>query len=243
MPSDMQILELTLNSPAGNLAGDEALLERCEARGGPGILRFWESPIPFVVLGYANKVDEEVEPAACRELAIPILRRCSGGGAVVQGPGCLNYSLVLPIAAAGLEAGITATNRFVMQRNARALSRALGRSVQVSGHTDLAIDDRKFSGNAQRRKREWFLFHGTFLIDFDLELIQKVLRPPPRQPDYRRDRSHAAFITNLPVTREAIRSALISEWMADELADEISSEAIERLIRGRYARDEWNLKW
>jgi lipoate-protein ligase A len=109
----MNHLDLTLSTPAENLACDEALLEEAEALGGE-VLRFWESPVHFVVLGYANKAREEVDIEACRTRCVPILRRCSGGGTVLQGPGCLNYSVILRIEAAPELQSITETNRFVM---------------------------------------------------------------------------------------------------------------------------------
>src|SRR5688572_6131078 len=96
-PCSMRWLDLTFPTPAENLACDEALLDLCEAGFADEVLRFWESPTHFVVVGYGNKVDSEVEVAACRADGIPILRRCTGGGTVLQGPGCLNYSLVLRI--------------------------------------------------------------------------------------------------------------------------------------------------
>src|ERR1041384_3554800 len=93
----MKLLDLTLPTPAENLACDEALLDACEGGAADEVLRFWESSTPFVVVGYGNKVAREVNVAACEARGIPILRRCSGGGTVVQGPGCLSYALVLRI--------------------------------------------------------------------------------------------------------------------------------------------------
>ena len=58
--------------------GDEALLESAEAGESGEVLRFWESPVHFVVVGYANKVASEVNLPACEARGIPILRRCSG---------------------------------------------------------------------------------------------------------------------------------------------------------------------
>ncbi len=94
----MKHLDLTLPSPAENLACDEALLDWREENGGEEILRFWESPETFVVVGYANKIATEVNVENCRAKQIPIFRRCSGGGTVLQGAGCLNYALILRIA-------------------------------------------------------------------------------------------------------------------------------------------------
>ena len=61
----MHYLDRTLDSPAANLALDEALLDRCE-EGGPEVLRFWEPLEYFVVVGYANQVETEANVPVCR---------------------------------------------------------------------------------------------------------------------------------------------------------------------------------
>ncbi len=81
----MKYLDRTLGTAQENLAGDEALLDGCEEGGSDEILRFWEPRQYFVVLGYPNKVSAEVNLDSCRTLGIPVLRRCSGGGTVLQG--------------------------------------------------------------------------------------------------------------------------------------------------------------
>src|SRR5262245_61180745 len=86
----MNLLDLTLPTPAENLACDEALLDAAEAGESDEVLRFWEPKQLFVVVGYANKVVTEVNVSACESCGVPILRRCSGGGTVLQGLGCLN---------------------------------------------------------------------------------------------------------------------------------------------------------
>ena len=117
----MKLLDLTFPSPAENLACDEALLDWCEADDGEEILRFWESPKTFAVVGYANKVAAEVNVAACKAKGIPIFRRCSGGGTVLQGAGCLNYALILQIAENSPLANISSANQFIMEQNRAAI--------------------------------------------------------------------------------------------------------------------------
>jgi len=236
----MFCLDHAFPTPAENLACDEALLDAAEEQGGAAVLRFWESPSHFVVLGYANKAAEEADIGACLALDIPILRRCSGGGAVLQGPGCLNYSVILRIDHAPELQSITGTNQWVMSRNRDAIARLLGRAVSVEGHTDLATGLLKFSGNAQRRKREWLLFHGTFLLDFDLSLIGKALKAPPRQPDYRQQRPHAEFVTQLKLSGASVKAALRDVWDAKTPCPGVPHEMVQGLVASRYARDEWN---
>jgi len=93
----MQLLDLTFPTPQENLACDEALLEMCERGYDREILRFWEPSSLFVVLGYSNPVSTEVDHEACRTAGVPILRRYSGGGTVLQGSGCFDYALVLEV--------------------------------------------------------------------------------------------------------------------------------------------------
>ena len=234
------------NLPAAEfLATEEALLDFCEDHSDhPGFLSFWESPQYAVVLGFGKKLADEVHQDRCRDLGIPILRRTSGGGTVLQGPGCLNYSLVLPIEAPDELNAITATNIFVMQQIHTALAPIVPGQLAIQGYTDLTIDTVKFSGNAQRRKKRTILFHGSFLIDFNLDLIPQTLQEPAQQPEYRRHRPHRDFLRNIQVDRATLIQSFQQAWKATEkcegsTADEIAERA-EKLVSEKYSRDEWN---
>ncbi len=237
-----QFLDLSFDLPAHNLACDEALLESAENGESGPVLHFWESPVYFVTLGYTNRAAIEANGAACAAHRVPILRRCSGGGTVLQGPGCLNYALIYPIEVGGA-LNVGATNDFVMETNRRAVQDALGVEVERAGHTDLAIEGRKFSGNAQKRKAGFFLFHGTILLDFDLNLVQKLLLPPSKEPDYRARRNHLEFIRNLPLSRDEVKEALCRAWNASEKTEVWPRERVEVLAAEKYGRDEWNFKF
>src|SRR5207247_8877424 len=85
-------------------------------------------------------------------------------------------------------------------------------TVEIRGQSDPATGDLKFSGNSHRRRREFLLFHGSFLLNFDLGMIEELLKFPSKQPDYRSGRSHEEFVTNAEVAGDAIKSALIRAW-------------------------------
>ena len=248
----MKNLDLTLPSPAENLASDEALLDWCESGGGEEVLRFWESPETFVVVGYANKIAVEVNVENCRAKQIPIFRRCSGGGTVLQGAGCLNYALILQIAENSPLASISSANKFIMERNRAAIesevrSQKSESGISVSGHTDLTLNSHlstfnKFSGNSQRRRKNFLLFHGTFLLNFDLALASEFLRIPSKQPDYRASRSHGEFLTNLNLPVDKVKAALKKSWDAIEELKEFPKSEIQKLAVQKYSTDEWNFK-
>jgi lipoate---protein ligase len=237
----MEYLDLTLASAPANLACDEALLDACDDGSGAEVLRFWEPQDCFVVAGYSNEVAREVNLAACRQGGIGVFRRCSGGGAVLQGLGCLNYSLVFKIDGRPALETITGANRHIMERQREALAAVLQQAVEIKGCTDLAVGGLKFSGNAQRRKRRALLFHGTFLLRFDLALMDQFLNMPSRQPDYRNGRPHDRFVMNLHVAAPAIKDALREAWKARALLRDAPD--CRQLIEHKYARDEWNLKF
>ena len=235
----MKFLSTTFETPEENLACDEALLDLSAQQRDEEILRFWESPRHFVVLGYANRAKAEANLKACELANIPVLRRCTGGGAVLQGPGCLNYGLILRRSASGLLQTIADTNAFVLDRHKRALTVLLGSEIEFLGTSDLALAGRKFSGNAQRRKGDWILYHGTFLIGFDIRLIDEFLPPPSKQPDYRRGRSHTEFLTNLKTSSVEVKEALQNAWHVKDAVQLQLQEEIDRLVRSQYARQEW----
>ena len=247
----MNFFDFTFPSPEENLACDEALLDFHERRGAGGVLRFWEPTRHFVVVGYGNHVASEVNVGACEAGGIPVLRRCSGGGTVLQGPGCLNYSLVLKIEEDGPLGSISSANRFIMERNRVAMKSTFktpGAILTVAGHTDLISQGgpdqaRKFSGNAQRRKKRFLLFHGTFLLNFDIALVEKYLRMPSREPGYRGGRSHENFLMNLNLPAETVKDQMRKVWGAKDLLKEIPRDAIALLAGDKYVTKEWNFKF
>lgn len=164
-------------------------------------------------------MDEAVDAAACAADHVPVARRLTGGGTVVIGPGCLNFSLVLSL-------------------DQRPALREVGRSYQVllaalatalaipglvrQGLSDLALGDLKVSGNAQRRSRRALLHQGTLLGALDRPLMTRYLREPSRQPAYRARRPHGAFVTNLSLPTRELRVRLRALAVMLNSADEFS---------------------
>lgn len=209
----LRLLDLTLSLPVENLALDEALLEELDELGGHPVLRFWESDRLFVVLGRSSRLTDEVDLATCERDGISILRRISGGGTVLQGPGCLSYAVVLPLNWHADLADIRSTNRFILERMASAVHEwEPGTSFQ--GISDLAIDGMKISGNAQRRTKSALLFHGTILHGMSADIVSRYLKHPSRQPNYRSDRPHQSFLRTIDAPPQAIKQTMAAAWNA-----------------------------
>jgi lipoate---protein ligase len=237
----MRYLDLTFSTPEENLALDEALLDEAEQSTAPQeTLRIWQPSRLAVIIGRSSRAGDEVHADACREMQVPILRRTSGGAAVVIGPGCLMYSVVLSYRLRPALRMLDRAHQLVLDTLVGALRPSVPQ-VHREGTSDLAIGDKKVSGNSVRVKHEHLLYHGTLLYDFPLHLVERLLAMPARQPGYRDRREHGAFLANLPLDEVTIRRAVRMAWNAEEPSSEWPGGAIARLVAERYGRESWNL--
>ncbi len=205
----MDVLFWSASTVAENLAFDESMA-RSAFSTGRRLLRFWWGGPPAVVLGSSERAEQAVNSAACAQLGVEVLKRCTGGGTVLQTRDVLNYSLVTPAPdrldpMAGFRQGTDLI---------RALLEAFGLAGTVLGTCDVAVAGRKISGNAQARRWRSLLVHGTLLVDFDFDLAEKVLPHPLREPEYRQARRHRDFLVTLRALgvnadRETIESVAV----------------------------------
>ncbi|MDE1921651.1 MAG: lipoate--protein ligase family protein [Candidatus Omnitrophica bacterium] len=221
----MQLRDISFPTPQENIAFDEALLRLAEKEGSGEYLRFWESSRVFIVLGRTGSAEADIHLFQTKKDHIPVLRRFSGGGTVVQGPGCLNYTLVLSKDKRPELNDLRRSYQWIAGQVIEALQRA-GKEAYFRPLSDLAFGpaEKKFSGNAQRRLKKYILHHGTILYNFDLALIHRYLRHPQDIPEYRRGRSHEDFVTNVPVDPGVFKNHLSQVFQAAMPADPSTQE-------------------
>jgi lipoate-protein ligase A len=154
---------------------------------------------------------------------------------------------------------ISSANSFIMEKNRAAIESILPIShlpsansrISVRGHTDLTlithrstlITEQKFAGNSQRRRKNFLLFHGTLLLNCDLNLIGDLLLMPTLSPDYRDGRSHKDFVTNLGLPGEKIKAAFAQAWGVNEEFKNPPLAEIKKLALEKYSTREWNFKF
>lgn len=240
----MRALDCTLSSPALNLALDEALLNSVERGLAPETLRFWESPVFFVVIGTAQALHDEVYEDRCRGDGVAILRRCSAGGCVLQGPGCLNFALALRTEGRPEIAALHPSYNFILGAIIRAFARR-GLHLETAGVSDLALEGRKISGNAQRRRRRAILHHGTLLYRADTARMDRYLKEPLKRPVYRGERTHAQFVAALPLPPAALQAVVCEAFgVGRDYGELLPSESDEcrELARCKYQSDAWTYR-
>jgi lipoate-protein ligase A len=183
-----------------------------------------------------------VDVAACEFERLAIFRRLSGGGTVMQGPGCLNYSLILRNGV-DIPLGITESFQFVLEHHKQCMQQLVEDRVEIAGISDLVVNQQKVSVNAQYRKRWFTLVHGTFLLNLDPAIVTRCLRLPSKQPAYRQNRSHGCFMRNLHLDPINVRKALRAAWYANDQFTDIPNALIADLKKSRYARPDWIRKF
>ena len=140
----------------------------------------------------------------------------------------------------------------------RALN-AQGIATVLRGQSDLVIEgedgvDRKISGNAQFRKHNVLVLHGTLITRPDLiETISEFLKHPPKEPDYRAGRTHRSFLGSLPDSFDisAFYSCFAREFRqllgVDRLIPLNETDrrevyrSVRQLVYGSYASRDWIL--
>ena len=180
-------------SPVDDLAFEAWMLDRAAA--GHPCACFTSWPGPVVVLGYAQD-PADVDLEACRALAIPVLRRLTGGTGVIH-RGDLGLSLALPSSHAWAEGVVSLYGRF-LDALGPAL-RAAGAAVERTHDAPhaarvrspicfedqlsdtLLVDGRKAVGCAQTRRRGAVLIHAAVLLGLDAELYGRLFRVAPER--------------------------------------------------------------
>lgn len=260
-------IDLTLPTPHQNIAFEQAMFDAVEINspefksdsvpnsktGLPSaepteFLRLWEPQTKFVVLGRSGKIEDEAFVQRCRKDCVEIIRRASGGGTILAGVGCLMYSVVLSSIKNPALRDIGYCHQYIAKRMKSAFANC-GKLIELHGHSDLCVQDddgitRKFSGNAMRLGRSNLIYHGTLLISFELEAIARYLQFPSKRPDYRDQRSHLEFVTNIEVDSAALRQSITAAFGASrEITTAEKSYLLKQteiLVADRYSKDDWN---
>lgn len=172
---------------------EDDLVEQARATG-RALCRVYRPHETCVVLGRGGSEERELLRAAIDADGVPVYRRPGGGGAVVLDDGNLVIVLALPLPGLG---AVTEAFRLASGIVIGALAACGVGGVAQRGVSDLALGDRKLGGSCLRRERGLAHYATTLLVSPRLELLDRYLQHPPREPDYRAGRAHADFVTSL----------------------------------------------
>jgi lipoate---protein ligase len=199
--------------PQAHLAAEERLFEALRAEPAPHAMFYINAPC--VILGRSNEAAVWANGAHAVADGVPVLRRFSGGGAVYQDERVLNYSFLLPkslIVGRGVNASPQGYIDLFRSMVIGALA-PLGGAWTAGGISDILLNGRKVSGNAQRLSSTLVLHHGTLLLECPLAEIERYLPVPPNRPGV----AHRGFVTGLREEGLALSPALACLMLVQRL--------------------------
>ena len=175
-----RLLPLETHDAFMNMAIDEAILNARVAEQVPNTLRFYRWRPSAVSVGKNQTPENEVYLEACKQMAVDVVRRISGGGTVYHDfEGEVTYSVVAKTSDLGT-ADITTVYFKIYEAITDAL-RLLGVPADFSGGDakncpNLTVNGKKISGSSQTITRGVVLQHGTILRSVDLPKMFQLLK-------------------------------------------------------------------
>ncbi len=154
----------------------------------------WRPERIFIIIGRSNSPETSLYVDRILTDDIPVLQRPSGGEAVILTP------RTLVISAVRREGNQLASLRYFRHYNGLIIAALESLGVEglgQSGISDIALAGRKILGSSMYRNRERVFYHAVLNVAEECTLMERYLRFPVRQPDYRRNRSHDEFVTSL----------------------------------------------
>jgi lipoate---protein ligase len=206
----------TIPALPGTVRKNDALFMYGASRSRPFVLTYEQERVE-VVGGPSLRRETEIHIGRCLKDEVPVYERRGGGGTVVLAPG-----MVITIVVDDRPSGVGATTLFNMIHDSMiTLLQEQGiRGVVRCGISDLAIDGRKILGSSLYMGNHPFFYYyqSSLIVDADLGLLDRYLKHPPREPDYRGGRTHRDFCTSLARAGRSISSASIRELFDNRLA-------------------------
>jgi len=194
-----RVIDTGAGGPCENMALAEAMLKGClEGKSQPG-LHWYTWSAPAVTVGYFQDIEETVNREACRAMGVRVVRRITGGRAVVHHRD-LSFSLIVPSNGDMIPAGIRRSYRTIAQgfveglnslgikayladgRNTGSFERIRRRAQPACFLTrissEILVSGRKLVGFAQKRSGGWILMQGTILMGVERSLWEDLLFYP-----------------------------------------------------------------
>jgi lipoate-protein ligase A len=154
----------------------------------------WQPAREFIVIGKGNKPEQALFDETILADGLPVLRRPSGGEAVILTPDMLCVSAVRNTTAQ------QPSRWYFRHYNGLIRSALEARGVSDVDHrgiSDLALGGRKILGSSIYRNKHRVFYHAVLNVAGTTDPMERYLRMPQREPDYRRLRPHREFVTSL----------------------------------------------
>jgi len=261
MEKSWRFLPVSVNDGYTNMSIDESILLSRIKGIVPNTVRLYQWSPSTVSVGMHQSIQQEVDSAAIDRRGFQLVRRISGGGAVLHANGAeITYSVVarIPELIANASGGtaIESCYNIILEAIQKTLAKISLPSMPGVIHCPaMLVDGKKFSGNAQCVKNNYLLQHGTILLHVDPDEMYSVLKPPETVTKSRMVRSVKAKVIGLeeylgtsidPVDfgeklKDSFTELLGISFFDGELVPEEISLA--DALKSKYMDDAWRMKY
>ncbi|MEY8304398.1 lipoate--protein ligase [Anaerosalibacter bizertensis] len=232
------------NDPFFNHAVEEYLMNNFDEE----IFMLWINK-PSILIGRNQNTISEINIDYIEENGIIVVRRLSGGGAVYNDLGNINFTFITyrDNSKAQVKNGF---EKFALPV-VNAL-KSLGINAEFTGRNDITIDGKKFSGNAQHFGKDKLLHHGTLLYDCDMSKLSLALKSKPIKFVDKSVKSTSARVTNIyPYMKEKMSLHSFKDYLQEYIIKtynikniyEFNEEdlyEIDKIVKNRFSTWEWN---
>jgi lipoyltransferase/lipoate-protein ligase len=233
MKEQWRLLQTGFNTAFSNMAVDRAILVVNSEGKVPPTVRFYGWNPSAISIGYFQSLADEVDIAACERLGVDYVRRITGGGAVFH-ESELTYSIVIPESHPEIPKNIMKSYGRICGAIMKGLNH-LGIESEYAPINDVVTGGRKISGNAQTRKLETVLQHGTVLMDVDVDKMFSLLKVS-------NEKIKDKLIADVKQRVTSIRHILGKEVRFEEVAEVMKSGFEEEfhveLLEGKLCKEE-----
>ncbi|MGB9791908.1 MAG: lipoate--protein ligase [Thermacetogeniaceae bacterium] len=196
MKSTWRLLDTGALPAAHNMALEKVILTARSRGWVPDTLHFLAFSPPAALVGYHQAVELEVEEDYCRSHGIEINRRISGGGAIYMDDGVLGWEIFALKGKPYIPAKLEEMYRLFCESAVAGLA-MLGVRARYRPLNDIEVDGRKISGTGGTEIGDAVLFHGTVLVDFDVDTMIRCLKLPVKKLEDKQVQSFKERVTSL----------------------------------------------
>jgi lipoate-protein ligase A len=236
MKEQWRLLQTGFNTAYSNMAIDRAILVANSQGKVPPTVRFYRWNPPAISIGYFQSVAEEIDVNACKKLGVDYVRRITGGGAVFHDKE-LTYSIVIPETHPAIPKNILKSYGRICNALLQGLKK-LGIQGTYAPINDILVDGKKISGNAQTRKINTILQHGTILLDVDVDTMFSLLKVPNEKIKDKLIRDVKQRVTSI---EHIVGKKIHFEEVAEALKTGFEEEFHVELIQGILTNEEKTL--
>lgn len=255
-----RLLPLEIHNGFWNMAIDEAILKAVMEGESANTLRFYKWNPSTASIGRNQSLTTEIDLDFAEKKGFQVVRRITGGGAVFHDKeGEITYSIVCPIKALKDLGAHKVLDQFeIITKGIITGLKHYGVQPQrgVIHCPAIFLEGKKFSGNAQVRKKGYLLQHGTILLDIKPELMYSVLKAPPNVSKSRmvqsvrakcigiREKLKNGFNESklLKMLQKGFEQVLEIKLEVGELSD-FERELARELVKKKYSKQTWLEKY